>query len=42
MDAFGLGETRSLEMQIADLRTDDSVEAELAAMKSKMAHKQEG
>jgi phage shock protein A len=29
-------------MQIADLRTDDAVEAELAALKSRMAQKQEG
>lgn len=42
VDALGLGETRSLEMQIADLRTDDAVEAELAALKSRMAQKQEG
>jgi len=42
VDALALGETRSLEMQIADLRTDDAVEAELAALKSKMAQKQEG
>ena len=42
VDALALGETRSLEMQIADLRTDDAVEAELAALKSRMAQKQEG
>lgn len=42
VDALALGETRSLEMQIADLRTDDAVEAELAALKTKMAQKQEG
>jgi len=42
VDALALGETRSLEMQIADLRTDDAVEAELAALKNKMAQKQEG
>jgi phage shock protein A len=42
VDALALGETRSLEMQIADLGTDDAVEAELAALKTKMAQKQEG
>ncbi|MBA4759266.1 phage shock protein PspA [Sphingosinicella sp.] len=42
VDALALGETRTLEMQIADLRTDDAVEAELAALKSRMAQKQEG
>ncbi len=42
VDALALGETRTLEMQIADLRTDDAVEAELAALKNKMAQKQEG
>lgn len=40
VDALGLGETKSLEMQIADLRTDDAVEAELAALKSRMAAKE--
>ncbi|WBX85061.1 phage shock protein PspA [Sphingosinicella microcystinivorans] len=42
VDALALGETRTLEMQIADLRTDDAVEAELAALKSKMAQQKEG
>ncbi len=40
VDALALGETKSLEMQIADLRTDDAVEAELAALKSRMAAKE--
>lgn len=42
VDALAMGETRTLEMQIADLRTDDAVEAELAALKSRLAAKQEG
>jgi phage shock protein A len=41
-DAFDLGEVKSLEQQISDLRTDDAVEAELAAMKNRLASKQEG
>lgn len=41
VDALGMGEVRTLDMQISDLRTDDAVEAELAAMKSKLASKQE-
>ena len=42
VDALGMGEVRTLDMQISDLRTDDAVEAELAALKNKLAAKQEG
>ena len=41
VDALAMGETRTLDMQIADLRTDDAVEAELAQLKSRLAAKQE-
>jgi phage shock protein A len=41
VDAMAMGETKSLDMQIADLRTDDAVEAELAQLKSRLAAKQE-
>lgn len=42
VDALAMGDVKSLDAQIADLRTDDAVEAELAALKSKLAAKQEG
>jgi phage shock protein A len=41
-EAFDMGEVKSLEAQIADLRTDDAVEAELQALKSRLAEKKEG
>src|SRR3546814_11940352 len=41
-EAFDMGEVKSLEAQIADLRTADAVEAELQALKSRLAEKTEG
>lgn len=37
VEAFDLGRTRSLDEEIADLRTDEAVEAELTAMKNRLA-----
>jgi phage shock protein A len=39
-DVFELGKTRTLADEIADLRTDDAVDAELEAMKARVAGKQ--
>ena len=37
-DAFQLGETRTLESQFTELRSNEAVEAELAAMKNRLTH----
>lgn len=41
-EAAGMGATKSLEEEIAELRSSEKVEAELAALKAKAAGKQEG
>ena len=41
-EAMGLGATKTLEEEIAELRASDKVDAELAALKARLAGKQEG
>ena len=41
-EAMGLGVTKSLEEEIAELRQSDRVDAELAALKARLGNKQEG
>jgi phage shock protein A len=41
-EAMGLGVTKTLEEEIAELRAADKVDAELAALKARLAGKQEG